>query len=92
MDALSIVMLMNNNSGNFLMEPLLSNCRNLLEAIPNKRIVYTFCEANQCTDALARFGGSSISNFVVFLYPPPMVASLLVVDKEAFSCNRLVSS
>lgn len=46
MDALSVVMLMNNNSPNLLMEPLLSDCRNLLKTIPNKRIVHTFREAN----------------------------------------------
>ena len=90
MDALSIVMLMNNNKANLLMEPLLSYCRRLLAAIPNKRVVHTFCEANQCADTLVRFGGSSISNFVVFLSPPPVVADLLLADKEAAFCNRLV--
>ena len=83
MDALSIVMLMNNNKANLLMEPLLSDCRRLLVAIPNKRVVHTFREANQCADTLARFGGRSISNFVVFLCPPLMVADLLFADKEA---------
>ena len=89
MDALSIVMLMNNNKANLLMEPLLFDCRRLLAAIPNKRVVHTFREANQCADTLARFGGSSISNFVVFLSPPPVVADLLLADKEATFCNRL---
>ena len=69
MDALSIVLLMNNTKANLLMEPLLFDCRTLLAAIPNKRVVHTFHEANQCADILARFGGSSISNFVVFLNP-----------------------
>ena len=46
MGALSVVMLMNNSSINLLMEPLLSDCRNLLKDIPNKRIVHTFREAN----------------------------------------------
>ena len=72
------------------MEPLLSDCRRLLAAIPNKRVVHTFREANQCADTLARFGGSSISNFVVFLSPPSVVAGLLLADKEATFCNRLV--
>ena len=66
MDALSSVMFLNNSSANLLMEPLLSDCRNLLKDIPNKRIVHASCEANQCADALARFGGSSVSYFVVF--------------------------
>ncbi|KAL0006019.1 hypothetical protein SO802_013580 [Lithocarpus litseifolius] len=90
MDALSIVLLMNNDKANLLMEPLLSDCRKLLDAIPFKRVVHTFREANQCADMLARFGGSSISNFVVFMYPPPVVAGLLLADKEASFCNRLV--
>ena len=81
---------MNNSKVNLLMEPLLSNCRKLLAAIPNKRVVHTFREANQCADMLARFGGSSISNFVVFLCPLPMMADLLLADKEASFCNRLV--
>ena len=68
MDALSSVMLMNNSSANLLMETLLSDCRNLLKGIPNKRIVHAFCEANQCADALTRFGGSSVSYFVVFFF------------------------
>lgn len=45
MDALSIVMLMSNNSTNLLMEPL-------LDAIPYKRLVHTFNEANQCADKI----------------------------------------
>ena len=87
-------MLMNNNTANLLMKPLLSDCRNLLAAIPNKRIVHTFRKANHCADALARFGGSSIYNFVVvvffFLFPPLVMASLLLADKEASYCNRLI--
>ena len=83
-------MLMNNNKANLLMEPLLSDCRRLLVAIPNKRVVHTFREANQCADTLARFGGSSISNFVVFLCPPPVMVDLLLADKEASFCNKLV--
>lgn len=64
------------------MEFLLSDCRNLLNSIPNKWIVHTFCEANQCVDVLARFGGSSISAFfVVFFFNPlpVVVASWLLI-------------
>ena len=81
---------MNNSKVNLLMEPLLSNCRKLLAAIPNKRVVHTFREANQCADMLARFGGSSISNFVVFLNPSPVVVDILLANKENSYCNRLI--
>lgn len=48
MDALSVVLLMNNNTVNLLMELLLTDCRNLLQSFPNKRVIHTFREANQC--------------------------------------------
>ena len=46
LDALSMVLLMNNNTSNLLMEPLLTDCRNLLRAIPNKWVVHAYREAN----------------------------------------------
>ena len=56
LDAKSVVQLMNNNSVNMLMEPLLTDYRTLLRVIPNKQIEYTYYEVNQCVDALARIG------------------------------------
>ena len=53
LDALSVVTLMNNDFDNLLMEPLLTDCRNLLKEIPNKRVIHIYREANQCVDALA---------------------------------------
>ena len=73
LDALSVVLLMNNNSTNLLMEPLLIDCRNLVREIPNKQITHIYTEANQCADAMAKLGASSLASFVVFLYPPPVV-------------------
>ena len=37
LDALSVAILINNNIANLLLEPLLTNCRNLLKVIPNKQ-------------------------------------------------------
>ena len=56
LDALSVVILINNDFENLLMEPLLTNCRNLLKEFPNKRVIYAYHEANQCVDALAKLG------------------------------------
>ena len=66
LDALSIVILMNNDSANSLMEPFLTDCRNLLKDIPNKHVIHTYREANQCADALAKLGAQSLSSFVAF--------------------------
>ena len=92
LDALSIVLLMNNEAENIMMEPLLSNCRSLLKQIPNKRVLHIFREANQCVDALAKLGTQFESHFVVFCNPPPVVENLLAFDKANMVCNRLVNS
>ena len=92
LDALSVVLLMTNNTANLLMKPLLIDCRNLLKEIPNKQIVHAYREANQFTDALAKLGATSLSSFVVFLSPPPTVDSILSYDKANMCCNRIVNS
>ena len=92
LDALSIVILMNNEAENVIMEPLLSDCRNLLKQIPKKRKIHSYREANQCADALAKLGAQSFTHFVVFCNPPLVVETLLVFDKTSMHCNRLVNS
>ena len=54
LDALSIVILMNNESKNCMMETLLFDCRRILKEISNKRVIHSYREANQCADALAK--------------------------------------
>ena len=74
------------------MEPLSSDCKNLLKAIPNKWIEHIYCEANQCADALARMGLGASTPFVGFMELPPMVESLLAFDKVDMFCNKLINS
>lgn len=74
------------------MEPLLTDCGNLLNTIPNKQITHTYQEANQCVDALAKLGASSLSSFAIFLSPLPIVEKIMAFDKANFYCNRLVNS
>ena len=59
--------------------------------VPNKQIVHIYREANQCVDALAKLGASSLDSFVIFLSPPPMVESILAFDKACLRCNRLTN-
>ena len=91
-DVKSVVQLMNNDSANMLMEPLLTDCRTFLRAIPNKRVEHTYSEANQCVDALARVGAKRNFPFVVFVESPLVVESLLDHDKANTFCNRVVAS
>ena len=46
LDALSVVILMNNGSENLLIKLVLTDCRNFLKETPNKRVINTYCEAN----------------------------------------------
>ena len=91
LDALSVVILMNNEFENLLMEPLLTDCRNLLKEFSNKRVIHAFRKANQCADALAKLGSQSLYSFAVFCNPPPVVESLLSFDKANMRCNRLLN-
>ena len=64
---MSVVILLNNDTENSLMEPLLTDCRNLLKEFPCKRVIHAFQEANQCADALAKMGAQSLYSFGVFV-------------------------
>ena len=91
LDALSVVHMINNDTSNLLIEPLLSDCKSLYREIPNKQIQHVYREANQCVDALARLGSSVISSFAIFVVLLPMVVSLLAFDEAGIFCNRLIS-
>ena len=91
LDALSVHMI-NNDTSNLLIEPLLSDCKSLYREIPNKQIQHVYREANQCADALARLGSSVISSFAIFVVLLPMVVSLLAFDEAGSFCNRLISN
>ena len=83
---------MTNATTNLLMEPLLTDCRNLVREIPNKQITHVFREANHCTDVLAKLCASSLSSFAIFLNPPPVVESIIAFDKADLRCNKLINS
>ena len=91
LDALSVVILLNNDTGNSLMEPLLTDCRNLLKEFSCKPVIQAFWEANQCVDALAKMGAQSLYSFDVFCNPSFVVEAILVADKANMYCNRLVN-
>ena len=68
MDADFIVHLVSSPSMvNLMLEPLLSDCRNLIKTFPNHSVAHVFREANCCADYLACMGVELNSNFQ-FLY------------------------
>ena len=75
-----------------LMEPFLSDGRNLFKVIPDKQIMHTYREINQCVNAFVKMGTSNNFSFVVFVEPQPVVGTLLAFDKANMFCNRLTNS
>ena len=84
--------MINSDTSNMLMEPLLSDRRSLYREIPNKRIQHVYREANQCADALARLRSTVVFSLVVFVEPSSVGVSLLAFDEADSFCNRLISS
>ena len=69
------------------MEPLLTDCRDLLKTIPNKQITHTYHEANQCANAFAKLGATSLSFLAGFFSPPPVVERIMAFDKANMYYN-----
>ena len=90
-DALAVVPLMHNSAINHSLEPLLTDCMNLLKTFSNMRIEHTFQEANRCADAMSKLGNSSDVVYGLFQSPPSVVEQLVTLDKKGVACNRLVS-
>ena len=84
--------MINSDTSNMLMEPLLFDRRSLYREIPNKQIQHVYREANQCADALARLRSTVVFSFVVFVELSSVGISLLAFDEAGSFCNRLISS
>ena len=94
MDVEFIVHLVSNSSiVNLMLEPLLTDCRNLITTLPNHIVTHVFREANGYADYLARMGATLNHDFDVHLLynPPDVVVDLLTIEKVgAAYCNRLI--
>ena len=93
LDAELIVLLLNNYSiNNLMLELLLGDYRTLLKKFHSTNVQHISREANQCANALVKFGATLSSDFVNFVNPPPVVEDLLAFDKAKLFCNRLIST
>ena len=87
---LVVGLLFNPSCVNLVMEPLLFDCRNLLQDFTNPIERHVFRKVNQCADALANLGLHLNSSFVTFVDPSPMVEDLLAFDKVELYCTRMI--
>ena len=90
LDVLTIVHLMKKSNNNFSLEPLLTDCRLLLNMFPSLQVVHVYREANWCADTLVRLGSSSVDSFILFSFLLLVVDQLCTLDKEGIFCNRLI--
>ena len=93
MDAEFLVYLLSNTTVvNLSLEPLLSDCRNLMKTFLNCTVAHVLREMNRCADRLIRLEADLRSDHLILYNPPPMVEVLLTSDKAGHFCNRLVVS
>ena len=65
MDAEFLVFLVSNPFVvNLMLEPLLTDCRNLIKTFSNSVVAHVFREANSCVDKLVRMGTEFTSDFL----------------------------
>ena len=77
---------------NLSLEPLLSDCRNLMKTFLNCTVAHVFREMNRCADRLIRLEADLHSDHLVLYNPSLVVEVLLTSDKAGHFCNRLVVS
>nr|POF23069.1 putative ribonuclease h protein [Quercus suber] len=80
---------------NLMLEPLLTDCRNLILTFPNHTVTHVFKEINGYADCLARMGAALNHDFDVYLLynPQDVVVDLLATEKaEIAFCNKLIVS
>ena len=87
---LVVSLLFNPSCVNLVMEPLLFDCRNLLQDFTNLVVRHVFREANQCADTLAKIGLHLSQSFVTFIDPPLVVEDLLAFNKAELYCTRMI--
>ena len=76
---------------NLILEPLLSERRNLIQTFPSSSVAHVFREANGCADRLARMGAELVTDFLFLFESPDVVGEMLASDKAGIVfCNRLV--
>ncbi|XP_075650971.1 uncharacterized protein LOC142621564 [Castanea sativa] len=69
------------SSANRLTWPLVTDCRDILQAFHQVQLSHCYREANQVADLLAKMGSSHQEEFVYYVSPP-----LTLLDVLAFDC------
>ena len=83
-DASKVINLFSKPSyANRLTQPIMDNCRNMLQAIQEFRMQHCFRKTNKAVDLLAKLGYCQIESFVSYVTPPLVVLEALAYDSNA---------
>ena len=75
-----------------MFELLLTKCRNLIKAFPNRSIAHVFRETNCYANCLACMGTELNSNFQFLYNPPSVTVDFLAKVKARFVCYNTLKA
>ena len=82
-DASKVINLFSKPSyANRLTQPIVDNCRNMLQAIQEFRMKHCFRKTNKATNLLAKLGCYQTESFVSYVTPPLVVMEALTYDSN----------
>ena len=76
---------------NARLNPLVAECRNLLDKFPLSSVKHVYREANQCADILAKMGLQSQASLSILCSPPRDVYFAVTVDLAGACFPRFVN-
>ena len=92
-DAKMVVdVLKNSNHINFIISPILEDCRLLASRFHQIQFSHCFREANRCADMLAKIGAEQEAEFILLSSPPVDLFKVLEDDCNGVFSNRLCTN
>ena len=78
------------SSDNRLTQPIVDDCRNMLQVFQEYHMQHCFRETNKVADLLAKLGRGQSEPFISYVTPPFVVMEALSFDCNAVPCTCLI--
>ena len=78
------------NYFNRLTQPIVDDCRNMLQIFQEYYMQHCFRETNKAADLLAKLARCQSESFISYLMPPFVIMETLLFYSNAVSCTRLI--
>ena len=80
------------SSDNRLTQPIVDDCRNMLQVFQEYHMQHCFRETNKVADLLAKLGCGQSESFISYVTPPFVVMEALSFDCISAPCTRLIQA